>query len=313
MKTSVLSVVSIIAIISVTSCRNAGSGGDRSAETTSLAPIAADSTSITSNTAAANGLVEADKPIALNDRSRKIIKTADLRCRVTDVFAATTHIERLAAATGGQISASRLENATDNTQRLPYKTDSLQQVESYTTTAHLSLRIPVLMLDTVLSDIAANASFINTRNLMLDDVTMRYLSNKLKNDAMASNDAAQKARLLARKSHEAIYSGEYTDERNDTRIDRQIENMQLNDQVTYATLTLDLYQPQRISRSIIPDIEYLMKPTVGQQAGMALSQGWQLLQAMFIALLQVWPLILVIIGGWLLYRYRRAKKVFVRA
>jgi len=312
MKASLIITVSIAVLFALASCGNAGSGNDHTTASMSTEGVA-DSVAMTSSAAPTDGAVAAEQPIALNDRSRKIIKTADLRCRVKDVFAATTHIERLTSAAGGQISESRLTNATDDTHTLPYSSDSLRQVASYTTTAHLTLRVPVVMLDTVLSDIAGNASFINTRNLVLDDVTMRYLSNKLKNEAMADNDAARRARVLARKSREAVYSGQYTDVRNDTRIDRQIENMQLNDQVTYATLTLDLYQPQRISQTIIPDIDHMMQPTLGQRAGMALSQGWQLLQSIFIGLLQVWPLIILLIIGWLLYRYRRARKLFARA
>ncbi len=268
-------------------------------------------------TLAAPPAAEADKAVSLTDPSRKIIKTADLRCRVGDVYAAATRLERLAATTGGQISQSSMENVTDDTRRLPYKVDSLKQVESFTTTAHLTLRIPVMQLDTVLSDIAASASFINSRNLHLDDVTLRYLSNKLKNDAMAQNDAAGRVSALARHSGEAVISGDYTDERNETLIDRRIENMQLTDQVTYATLTVDLYQPQRIAQTIVPDIEYLMKPTMGQQAGLALSNGWQALRATLIGLLQVWPLLLMVSLGLLWYRRSRgrypAREAVVRA
>lgn len=201
-----------------------------------------------------------------------------------------------------------MENVTDEARSLPYKPDSLKQVASYTTTAHLILRIPVMQLDTVLSDIAASASFINSRNLHLDDVTLRYLSNKLKNEALAQNDASQRARALARHSGEAVFSGEYGDERAETRIDRHIENMQLTDQATYATLTVDLYQPQRITQAIVPDIEYLMKPTLGQQVGIALGNGWLALRVTLIGLLQLWPLLLIVVLGLLWYRRSRSRR-----
>jgi hypothetical protein len=253
------------------------------------------------------------QPAPINDPARKIIKTADLRCRVGDVFAAVTRTERLVAATGGQVSDSRMENSTDETRSLPYKPDSLRRVESYTTTAHLTLRIPVTALDTVLSDIAAGADFINNRSLHLDDVTLRYLSNRLKNEALAANNSAQHAQKLARHSHEAIYSGDYTDERNETRIDRQIENMQINDQVSYATLTVDLCQPQRLAQRVVPDIGNLMKPTVGQQAALALADGWQLLRVAVVGLLRIWPLLIVAAAGVFLFRYRRSRRMIVRA
>jgi hypothetical protein len=304
MKTSKLPALPLGILVFAASCHNAG---DRNAYRTSdLSEAPTADSAMVSAPAPSN--MSGEKLIPLNDESRKIIKTADLRCRVTDVLSATTHVELLAQSTGGQISDSRLENNAEEVRSLPYKPDSLRQVESYTTTAHLTLRIPVSRLDTVLSDIAANAAFINNRSLHLDDVTLRYLSNKLKNEAMATNGADQHALTLARRSKDAVFSGEYTDERNETRIDRRIENMQLTDQVTYATLTLDLYQPQRISATIIPNIEYLMKPTLAQQIGIALNNGWLLLRAIFIGLLQIWPLLLLLIAGLIFYRARRAKR-----
>lgn len=310
MKTAIVALVSAATFLMISSCKNGhGAYNDQPA----IAASVADSAAAISAQESSAGKIATDKPMGLNDPSRKIIKTADLRCRVTDVFTATTHMERVAAATGGQISESRMENTTDDMRTLPYKSDSLKQVQSYTTTAHLTLRIPVLMLNTVLSDIAANASFINNRSLHLDDVTLRYLSNKLKNDALAANDAAQRATKLARRSKEAVFSGDYAEQRNETRIDRQIENMQLTDQVTYATLSVDLYQPQRITHTIIPNVEYLMKPTMGQQAGIALNNGWLLLRSMLIGLLQIWPVLLMLIIGLVVFRYRRNRRVIARA
>ena len=294
------------------SCNSDRSGG-KHASVQPAASEASGNVDFDANQKTVNGNVSSEAAMSLNAPERKIIKTADLRCQVTDVFAATTRMERLAATTGGQISESKMENVTENLRTLPYKTDSLRDVVSYTTTAHLILRIPVMSLDTVLSDMAANAAFINSRSLHLDDVTMRYLSNKLKNEAMESNDPASRARTLAHHSGEAVLSGDYADQRNETRIDRHIENMQLRDQVTYATLTVDLYQPQRISQTIVPDIEYLMKPTMGQQAGIALNNGWQLLRAILIGLMQIWPLLLIATIGYLSYRFYKRRRVLVRA
>ncbi len=300
-----IALFSVSTLLAATGCnQDRGAAYNRPESTSS-----ADSAAVTAAESALTESHSGENGPALNDPSRKIIKTADLRCRVGSVLLATTRMERLAAFTGGQVSDSRLENVAADTRSLPYKPDSLRNVESYTPTAHLTIRIPVAKLDTVLGDIAAGAAFINSRNLHLDDVTLRYLSNKLKNDAMAANDAGTRARALAGKSTDAIVSGAYTDDRNDTRIDRRIENLQLADQVTYATLTLDFYESQRMSSVIVPDIDALMKPSVGQRARIALSNGWQLLQALAIGLLQIWPLLIIGCGALLLYRRRRIRRM----
>ncbi len=304
-----LPVILFALVLTICSCSGGGSGRYQSAapgESMSVADSATSSEGVADNTANGGG-----KVAPVNDPSRKIIRTADLRCRVNDVFTATTHIEHLTHAAGGSIADSRMENSSDDTRFIPYGGDSLRRIESYTTTAHLSLRIPVQELDSVLADIAGSASFINSRNLHLDDATLRYLANKLKGEALAANDAALRARALARKSAEAIRSGSYTDEHANTSIDRRIENMQLDENAAYATLTVDLYQPQRLTQSMVPNVEALMKPGISQQIAIAGAGGWRMLQAIFIGLLSVWPLFLLLVAGIFFYRRLRRPRTRV--
>lgn len=311
MKSISFAVACFCVIIFAASCGRDNGAGYSSAKEGSYTSSTADSSGSMAMPSVSEATPEPSMhgdAILLTAPDRKIIKTADLRCRVSNVFATTTHIERLTNASGGQIADSKPNNITEETHSILYKTDSLLQVASFTTIAHLTLRIPVAALDTVLTDIAAQSDFVNSRSLYLDDVTLRYLSNKLKADAMAANDAAQRARALARRSSDAIYSGNYIDERDVTRIDRRIELMQLSDQVAYTTLSVDLYQPQRITRIVVPNVESLMKPTISQQVTLALNNGWSLLRIMIIVLLEIWPLLLITIAGIVIYRRRRNRE-----
>ena len=51
--------------------------------------------------ATADSVVFGNSISSLTSPSRKMIRTADLRCRVDDVFAATTQLEDLVKASGG--------------------------------------------------------------------------------------------------------------------------------------------------------------------------------------------------------------------
>lgn len=232
----------------------------------------------------------ADAPI--NSPDRKIIRTADLRCRVKDVFATTSGIENLVTSLGGQVSKSTLENSIDDTRRLQYASDSLQVVQSYTTTAQLTLRVPFERLDTLLTVIASNSAFMNERHLKLEDVTLQYLGNQLRNKAQEQNNVVGQVSKGKRKISQIIDAGQYIDQRNDQRIDRTIENFSLNTQARFATLTLDLYQPQRLDRQIIADTDKMMQPGFGQRTKMALMGGWQMIQELMLLLLRIWPLVL---------------------
>lgn len=299
--------IPVLLMIGLASCGRSSERQAYKAAAPADAPAAVSET--TADAASVTETPSEEKAVSLESNARKIIKTADMRCRVRDVYAATSGMERMMADVGGQISESRMDNQSTGTRSLPYKMDSLRQIQSYTTTAHLTLRVPVRKLDTVLSSIAAQAAFINSRNLKLDDVTLQYLGNRLRNDAAAANDAAERARMLARRSGDAVSAGQYTDERDDQRIQRRLENMGIQDQVTYATLQVDLYQPERIDEQIISDMDRLMKPSFGQQVGMALSGGWQLFQQALVWLVQVWPLLLAGIIVWGFLRYRKVRRI----
>ena len=231
-----------------------------------------------------------------------------MRCRVTDVYAATAQAERLVTASGGQISESNFENQMNNIKSLPYSKDSVRQVQSYTTTAHLTLRIPVKRLDSVLTVFAADAAFINSRRLVLDDVTFQYLTNQLKNKS-SDDQAVQKANALAHKTGDIITTAQYADEQNGKRIDRRVENMGIMDQVNYATVQIDFYQPERIDQMIVPDISMLMKPSFGQQASIALSNSWEGLKIFMVLLISIWPILALAVIIIALVRYRNAKRI----
>ena len=271
--------------------------------------VSADTTTVAAPSEAA--AIASNEVPGLASNERKIIKKADIRCRVNDVFTATSSLEKLVTGFDGIVSDSRMENQASEIKRLPYKVDSLKQIRSVTTTSRMTLRVPVAQLDTLLSAIAVQAMFIDTRSLQLSDVTLQYLSNELRSRASTENNTAQKASTLSRKTNDAMIAGQYADERDKQQIDRKIENLNLREQATFATLTVDLYQPERMDQLIIADIDKLLKPTFGQQLKGALGNGFAALKVLCIALVNVWPLWLVATLVLYLVRVRKLKLIKV--
>ena len=261
-------------------------------------------------TTADTAAVSTDGVLKLDDPARKIIKTADMCCRVKDVFTATSGTEQLVMGVGGQVMESSMENQSSETKLLPYTTDSVKQVQTYTTTAHLTLKIPVQKLDTVLGVLAGQAAFIHSRNRKLEDVTFQYLGNKMMTDAMKETNTDEQAMALARKTNDVITAGDYTEGRKEKAISRRLENSSILDQVAYATVRVDLYQPERMDVLILPDMNRLGKPSFCQQLGTALNGGWQLLQQLLVMLVYIWPLLLA--GIVVLVWFRRRKQFPVK-
>lgn len=81
--------------------------------------------------------------------------------------------------------------------------------------------------------------------------------------------------------------------------------MAMLEQMRYATVTLELYQSERVDTQILADTDAWLTPGFGQRAAQSLSTGWQLLQGLFVAALSVWPLWLVLAAVWIVLRRRK--------
>lgn len=230
--------------------------------------------------------------------SRKVMKTADVRSRVQDVLAKTTVLETTAQALSGVVISSTLKNDITNTKQVPLSSDSIEEIQSYTTTAYLTFKIPVMYMDSFMNIVIHDAQFINYRNLKLDDLTMQYVSNQMKQEAMRDN-------LKTKDVNSAIYN----DEKKENQIDQKVENLAIADQVKYATVSIELYQPQRVEKIVIANIDQLVNPSFGTSIRMGIQNGWDLLKYVFIAISNLWTVILIgLIIYWIVFK----KKVFNR-
>jgi len=233
----------------------------------------------------------------LNSASRKRVRTANIRCRVNNVFKVTSELEHTVLAVGGVIVESTIQNIPGREQDLPYSTDSLKHVQLYTPTANLTLRVPVQTLDSVVATLAPMSSFIDSRSLKSDDKTWAYLSNSLKNQPSADVEGTVKNKLEAQK---------YEDQKNEATINRTIANMGIMDDVNYSTFTVELFQPQFADVQITVDPDRIVRAGFGTEIGAALRMGTDSIRNVFLFFVQLWPFILLSIGGWIIYkRYSR--------
>lgn len=243
----------------------------------------------------------------LRSASRKIIRTADFRCRVNDVFTAATSLENTVKAVGGIVEESRMNNENNYTSSHYHTADSLKQVHTYTTTSYLTLRVPVASLDSVVKTIPELSTFIEHRTLAQNDVTLKYLTNSLKNEP---SGRTTKAMDVAKKSEEVIAADQYLTEKHDQTVDRRIANLELLDEANYATIKVEFFQPERINTQVVINPDYYSKPSYGTQLMLALNNGWQILRSIFIVLISIWPLLMAALGGLVLYRkYARNKRL----
>jgi len=256
----------------------------------------------------ADSVVMSSNLADINSPSRKIIHTADMRCRVNDVYRSVDTLERMVNELGGLIAESHMENTTTSTRSVRYTADSQKLVTGYTTVAHLTLRIPNFFLDTVIRKVPVLATFIDNRTMQRQDVTLKYLANAMKNEA-----AGIAPPVVADKKTGGIKENTATSSpkalKNDTVINRRIENLQMLDDVNYATLKVDLYQPEKVDVQIVADADHAASIPFGSRILLALGDGWQLLKGLLVVFITAWPLWLLAIAVWYGIVLMRRKKL----
>ncbi|WP_143310891.1 DUF4349 domain-containing protein [Chitinophaga vietnamensis] len=233
---------------------------------------------------------------SLNSASRKRVRTADVRCRVRNVYAATSRLEQAVNGVNGVVVESALTNDFGAQTDLPYSADSLRHIQLYTPTANLTLRVPTAQLDSVVAVLTNNATFIDHRNFKDTDYTLAYLSNSLRNNQPVEE------KVKPGKGATPLQVAQYHDGKRESSIDRKIENMEILDNVHYATFTVQLFQPQEADVQIIVNPERITRAGFGTELLTALRNGADIFRNVLLFFLQLWPFLLLLTIGLAGYR-----------
>lgn len=284
----------LLPVIALAACANGSHGNhyEATADSTASTQVADESTASSIPAAKTDAIIP----------GHKVIRTADLQCKVPNVFNATTKLEQLVRSVGGIVQESQISNRNTEIKTAYYKPDSLKQLQTYTTTSFITLRVPSIYLDSVVNAIPAMANFIDSRTLKQSDVTYQYLANELKNQSGDNTQTTAQALHLAKKSREPIEVQQYNDSRQEEKIGRKIENMQLMDSVSYATFTVAFSQPGQVYTQIIVNAAYVTATPFMLQCKAALNNGWDIVKAIAVAFLTIWPLLLVAALALLAYK-----------
>ncbi len=233
---------------------------------------------------------------SINSTKRKMIHTADISCRANDVLKVTTTLESLTKKLSGIIEETNLQNETIETKELPYKSDSLQQVTTYRTTASLRLRVPVVYRDSLINSIPALVNFIENRRLVQTDATINYIANEIIADA--GLDLQKKSEDLATKSKDLVA----VEQSREASINKLVENLKINDQADFATVTVYLYQPAQANIIVVADTDAALVTAYPTAMGEAFVTGFGILKKLLIAVISIWPFILF---GVLIFLFRK--------
>ncbi|MFB9108471.1 DUF4349 domain-containing protein [Flavobacterium gyeonganense] len=291
-----LGVTTLVVTAVLFSCKKADATSEETAEYATT-----DSTAVLSNTA-----VSSSAAVEKKDSKQKFIRTADIKFKVKNVVRSTYAIENATQKFGGFVTYTNLQSTIQDQINTKISQDSTLETTKYSVENNITIRVPNTQLDTVIKTIAKQIDFLDFRVIKADDVSLKLLSNQLSQKRSANTEKrVEKAIDEKGKKINDIMEAENTlANQKESNDNRTIDNLSLQDQINFSTITLQLYQNETIRQETIASEKdsASYKPNLGIQIIDALKSGWYILQAILIFFINLWPFILISIGGFFLYK-----------
>jgi len=217
---------------------------------------------------------EAEVPI-----ERKLIKRGTLEFETSNVESSHDLITQTVAELGGYIAE---DNIYDRDDRL---------------THILEIRVPADHFDELLRRISENAQNIERKQISVDDVTEEYVDL----EARIQSKEALFARYEQLLQQANTVSEMLQIEKEMGALREELESIEgrlryLKDQVAFSTLRVEYYERQSSSVGF------------ASKFVQALGKGWNNFLLGLVGLAQLWPLLILLVAGVLLYRRRRKRK-----
>jgi hypothetical protein len=239
------------------------------------------------------------------NENRRLIKTANLVFKVANVEKATLQIENIAYIYGGFTLKSEIRTTEQQSSSYRINKDSIYVVGVNEIENNMCIRVPQAFLDTVLMRFSRIWLQLDERSVNAEDVTVSYLANELRSrvklkTALTINKAAQQGG----KTTDLVDAAQSADNYMSQGVDRQIENLELQDKVDFATINIRIYQDQTQfqRREANYKIEEY-RESFGSRMADSLLFGWDIVLGLLLFLAKGWSVFLIMLGGFLLVFY----------
>ncbi len=269
-------------------------------ESKSEASFSAETSSADSANIAANGDV-------LLPNERKFVRTADLRFKVKDVQNASSQVRQLAESIGGFTTHSTLSSQVIDSHEIALSEDSVLRNQSFERNSDIIVRIPTPYFDIFLEKLRPLMLYLDSQQLSANDVSLMLVASDLRKKRFSqfekkyTKQVQAKAKGLAETAtaEENLYAIQSEAD------NKQVETLQLKDQLAYSTVNLHIYQAIQLHHELLPNIDnqHIFRPNVFVGLWGSIKQGWYLFEDLVLLVAKLWVLFLLGgIGYWLLKR-----------
>ncbi len=234
-------------------------------------------------------MVVEESPIQKKEISQrlKIIKSANVRYKVTHVKNATRKIHTMIQQFHGYVSDQRFEN-------------TIHQIEN-----RFTIKVPEESFDRLMDSLVKVAEFVDYENITTQDVTEEYID--LQSRLKTKLEVKERYETILRKRAKTVKDILATEEKLRV-IQEEIEATQgrlqyLTNKVSLSTIQVDLYET----------VAYKETPTSYTRTFLSkvkegFSFGWQLIESIVLGVIYIWPLLLLAMGIFFIVKKKFKKK-----
>ena len=255
-----------------------------------------DSTSVISSSAAVEN----------KNSNRKFVRTADVKFKVKNVAKSTYAIEDATTKFGGFVTYTNLQSNIHNEDRTKVSQDSTLVTTKYKVDNNITIRVPNTKMDTVIKTIAKQIHFLDYRIIKADDVSLQMLSNELAQKRSNSSEKRLENAIdsKGKKLNQVVKAEETLDAKKEQNDASKLQNLSLQDQVDFSTLTLNIYQDESIKQEMIANEKSInaYRPNIGLQIWDSIKTGWFMLENIVSFIVVLWPFALIGFLGFIGYK-----------
>ncbi len=285
-------VLTLLALGIVLSCKESGSKENA----TYMEEVTTDSTSVISSSSA----------VVDKSSNRKFVRTADVKFKVKNVAKSTYAIEDATTKFGGFVTYTNLQSNIHNEDRTKVSQDSTLVTTKYKVDNNITIRVPNTKMDTVIKTIAKQIHFLDYRIIKADDVSLQMLSNELAQKRSNSSEKrlANAIDSKGKKLNQVVKAEETLDAKKEQNDASKLQNLSLQDQVNFSTLTLNIYQDESIKQEMVANEKSInaYRPNIGLQIWDSVKTGWFMLENIISFVVVLWPFALIGFLGFLGYK-----------
>lgn len=235
---------------------------------------------------------------------KRFIKNADVEMEVKDVYNATIAIEKNLKKIGGFVTNSKMNALISSEETFPISDNEAKLVKKFRQVNTMEVRVPTVKLGEFLDFLNNSNLFLHTRNISAEDVSSNIMMAKLEEKRMQKTE--KNIEKIKNNSEKVSLTDGNLQEQNI----QKLETFNLNDNLKYSTVTLNLSEPSdRISTIAIAnsknyDNQY--RYNFIYDVKNAIVEGFYLIQQLIVALFTIWPFILI--AGLVFYFWRKRKQ-----